>query len=279
MKAQIAEITIEILKAMIPLFALLVSYLGLKLNKYLTAKIKDEELKTTMTKVNSIILDVVKDVEQSYVKKEKADKHTEKLPTECAEIAKGIALDKAKFQLGDKLLKELKKKNLTASEEEFLKTKIEATIFDMRKAKIAILPFIFFFFVGCTPATTLTANTIKAHDDIIRMADTSVAKWFTERSTECFKKGIEIKLAAKDTTVANNEGYEAYKSCIKHPTEVATEIADIIDDIRKDNKELAKVALDVAKRIRPDSDLGSVNEKFNMKFKRLRHIVVSENIQ
>jgi len=278
MKTQIAGIMIEILKALTPVFALFISYLGLKINKYLNAKIKDEELKVTMTKVNSIILDVVKDVEQSYVKKEKAESKTASLSPESAETAKNLAFDKIKFQLGDKIMQDLKKKQLTASEDEFIKTKIESNVFDMKKTTALLLPIVFFFFLGCSHISTV-ANTLKVHDDIVRTADNSVAKWFTDKSTECLQKGIKVKAESKTPEKADQEGYVAYNTCIKHPSEIAMEIAEIIDEIRKDNKEKAKIALDVAKRTRPDTDLGDVNAKFSVLFKRLRYLVSSENIQ
>ena len=260
-----SDFILTLIKVFAPLLTLLASYLSLKLTRWLDTKIKDQELKNIVGKLNIVIPDVVKDIEQSFVLKEKLSCNSNRLSDESAVTAKTMAVDRVKQQIGDKGMGEIKEilEISDSKANSLIASKVEARVFDLRKITTAILPFIFFMTMGChTTPLSATAAIIKSQENLVRSTDSSVVTWYIGKDEICLKNGITSREYSKSNgkleQEARADGLQTYNECMKNPTEIAMKIANLIDLIRSKDKVAANVALAVAKGERPVEAMGYV---------------------
>lgn len=258
---------IEVLvKAFAPVITLLASFLSLKLTKWLDAKIKDQELKQVVDKLNVVIPDVVKDIEQSFVSKEKSN--SDKLTPEAACQAKNMAVEKVKQQIGERGMGEIKQAlNISDSRaNSLIASKVEARVFDLRSSISALLGIVLLGLTAChvSPIVT-TATIIKTQESVVTAGDETVAKWYLGKHEICLKNGIVVRDSLKkDGTseeIAKSTGLNTYTKCMENTTQAATKIADIIDIIRSKDKVAANVALSIARGEKPIEALGYATEE------------------
>lgn len=262
-----SELVTTLIKAFAPVITILASYLSLKLTKWLDTKIKDQELKNAIQKLNIVIPDVVKDIEQSFVQREKSISESNKLTDANAVAAKTMAVDRVKQQLGEKGMGEIKQV-LDISDSKansLIASKVEARVFDLRKSATAVVLALIFVLgmSACTAkAHVLAAGTIKANEAVVATADDSIARWYMVKHGDCLGLGQEVKKKSlstgADDATSKKIALDAYNGCIKDTDIAAEKIADIIDVIRSKDKVAAGVALAVAKGEKPVEALGYV---------------------
>ena len=261
------QLLFEVFKTISPLLTLLLVWIKIKLLQWLDTKIKDQRLKNTINKIDGIIQDVVKDVEQSYVQREKASVSSKTLSPDSAHYAKSLAMEKVVDQLGQAGLKEITK-SLGLNKDKvdnLLSSKIESKIFDLRHTiPVVMLSLLFSMSISCTsikPITT-TATIIKTQEDMVRLGDERVASWFLDQHKVCLEKGIKIRddLIIDNTpeAEARAKGLVIYNGCIESPINKALKITEIIDLIRSKDKVAAGIALAVARKEKPIEALGYV---------------------
>lgn len=261
------QLLFEVFKTISPLLTLLLVWIKIKLLQWLDTKIKDQRLKNTINKIDGIIQDVVKDVEQSYVQREKASVSSKTLSPDSAHYAKSLAMEKVVDQLGQAGLKEITK-SLGLNKDKvdnLLSSKIESKIFDLRHTiPVVMLSLLFSMSISCAsikPITT-TATIIKTQEDMVRLGDERVASWFLDQHKVCLEKGIKIRddLIIDNTpeAEARAKGLVIYNGCIESPINKALKITEIIDLIRSKDKVAAGIALAVARKEKPIEALGYV---------------------
>lgn len=139
------EVVMAIITAVLPLFLAGLTYLSKLLVNLIGQKIKNEEVKGILQRLDAISFDVIKELMQVSVDaaKKKADEGG--LPKEVAEAAGKAALDKIKSYLGPDGLEKLKAvlgfntdpATADAKLDAFLTTKIEATVHSVKVQKAA----------------------------------------------------------------------------------------------------------------------------------------------
>lgn len=242
------EIGIQLLQAFMPAIGIFVSYLVLKLTKYIDVKTKDEDLKRAMSQMNNVVDDVVKNVERMFVEKQKVAKNY--LTPQEAGTAKGIAINLIRDHLGPAI--DDTKKILNADDtqiDKILSTKIEAKLFDMKKIAPALV--LILFLAGCGGGLSI-AKSIKNNELITSSIDEKVATWQLNKNEECIKQGVEARKVSKKPTVEQQrkDGLDWYLNCIKTTKETSEKIGDKIAEIRKIDKQLAEDALLVIQGIK-----------------------------
>jgi hypothetical protein len=259
-----SEVFLILIKAFAPLITLLSTYLSLMLTRWLDSKIKDQELKNIVDKLNVVIPDVVKDIEQSFVAKEKAITGVPKLSDEVAVTAKSMAVDKVKEQIGEKGMGEIKKAmSITDSKaNSIIASKIEARVFDLRTTLcLILLPLLFIASCHVSPLV-ITTDVIKTQESVVKAGDEGVATWYMNKHEICLKNGIKIrddlKRDGSSIEVAKSTGLETYNKCMENTTGAANKIADLIDLIRAKDRVAAGIALAVARKEKPIEALGYV---------------------
>ncbi len=242
------EIAAQLLQAFMPAIGIFISYLVLKLTKYVEVKTKDEDLKRAMNQINNIVDDVVKNVERMFVEKQKVSKNY--LTPQEAGTAKGIAINLIRDHLGSSV--DNTKRVLAVDDEQLdkiISTKIEAKLFDIKKLAPVM---IFIIFLSACGGGLSMAKSIKNNELITSSIDEKVATWQLNKNEECIKQGVEVRNKSKKPTLEQQrkDGLDSYLNCIKSTKEISEKIGDKIAEIRKIDKQLAEDALLVIQGIK-----------------------------
>lgn len=129
------EIVTALIAALLPVVVSLLGYGAKKLADLINAKIANEEVAGILTRLDTITVNVVKELMQTSVDAAKAKAEGGGLPKEVAEAAGKAALDKVKSYLGQPgldLLKAVLGFKDEATLNNFLTTKIEATVHNVK---------------------------------------------------------------------------------------------------------------------------------------------------
>ena len=133
MKEQLAQIGLDALKALSPVILALIGWIGLLIEKQIRAKIKNEALQNALSRLDTVIIDAVKEVQQTFVSGLK------KPTAEDFKKAKSMALATIETHLGKRGQEELK---LILGLEDLyplINTKLEAHVLDIKMAKLPTL--------------------------------------------------------------------------------------------------------------------------------------------
>jgi len=135
MKEQMAALGIEALKALSPVILALIGWIGVRLNQYIAAKVKNEKMQGMLSRLNDVAVDAVKEVEQTFMGA------LEKPTKEDMTKAKDMALASIKTHMGQRGLNEMKKVMGIANEgdlEKMLLSLLESRVLDLKMAKKSI---------------------------------------------------------------------------------------------------------------------------------------------
>jgi polyhydroxyalkanoate synthesis regulator phasin len=140
------------------------------------------------------------------------------------------------------------------------------------------LTLLFILLLGCSPITK-TAIVYQNEMQTKEMVEIGYAKWYREQANKCLDKAAahgqssiyEGKPVA-DRVVGIKKIYD---NCIGPKDLAATEIAAIIDEINKENKEAGDLLIDVAKGIKDRSALLTLPVKLLPKVLRLKLLIES----
>jgi hypothetical protein len=134
MSPTLASISIEAIKALSPAIVALIGWLGLLLEKWLRTKIKNEQVQGIMVRLNGVMVDAVKEVEQTYVT------NLDSITPDALTAAKDKALATVKAHLGDKGLAELKYVlglEQDSAVERLLISVLEARVYDLKNNNLS----------------------------------------------------------------------------------------------------------------------------------------------
>lgn len=139
------EVVMAIITAVLPLFLAGLTWVSKLLVNLIAQKVKNEEVKGILQRLDTISFDVVKELMQVSVDAAKKAADDGKVPKEVAEAAGKAALDKIKSYLGPDGLEKLKAilgfntdpATADAKLDSFLTTKIEATVHSVKMEKAA----------------------------------------------------------------------------------------------------------------------------------------------
>ena len=134
MKEQMAALGIEALKALSPVILALIGWIGVRLNQYIAAKVKNEKMQGMLTRLNEVTLDAVKEVQQTFMGA------LEKPTKEDMLKARDMALASIKSHMGAKGLTEAKKVlgvDKPEDLEKMLLSLLESRVLDLKMAKAA----------------------------------------------------------------------------------------------------------------------------------------------
>lgn len=257
-----SEILKQIVDLLTPLVLAIFGYLSIKVTKYIDSKLKNQEDKDFAEKIQSVATDVVKSVYQTYISKQKG---TTTLEPEVAAKAKEMAMNQIKDHLGDELSKKLGDDKVDS----VISTKVEAAVYDMKKAISPLL-----ILILCLPlmacgvkATTVATTTLDTQRSIVTTLDKSANLWYTFRRSECTNKALDAKKKFLDNPSASVEdtehaatraAYATYDSCMKMPNVVIDKIIAAVNLARRENKIAAQAVLDAIRGKTLVSTLGDV---------------------
>lgn len=280
MKKEIFENLIQIVA---PFVAFFLIWLKIKAIQWLNSKIKDQELKNTMNKVNNVIIDVVKEVEQQYASKERVQSIAGVLTPEAASKAKDLAVTTVVDQLGDKGMAEVKKvMDMNDSKaNKLISSKIEAMVFDLKKVAIVLLPFMFISVMACSnlpKPVSVAAATIEAHSRLVTTSDDKTAEWYLTKDKKCLSEGIktrddELQVNHKPVEEAKKAAKLIYDNCMIEANNTANRVVELVEAIRAKDKVAATVALAVARKEKPVEALGYVVPEVINLIKQLEDVV------
>lgn len=259
-----SEVVSQIVDLLTPLILAILGYLSIKVTKYIDSKLKNQEDKDFAEKIRSVAMDSVKSVYQTYISKQKGQSTLE---PEVAAKAKEMAMDQIKEHLGPELNKKLG--NDDAKIDSVLSTKVEAAVFDMKKAATPLLALILCLpLMACGAKPTVVATTtLETQKNIVSTLDKSANLWYTFKRTECTNKAIDSKKKfldnpsadAEDTELAaRRASYATYDNCMKVPNIVIDKIIAAVNLARKENKIAAQVVLDAIRGKTLVSTLGTI---------------------
>jgi len=123
-----------ILKIVSPILLALLSWGSVKLTQLIKNKVKDEETKQVLLKLNDALFTAVKDVQQTIVSDLKAANVDGKLTGEEIQDVKSKAIEKAKSFLGSSISDMPGTLGMTQEEfEKYISSKLEAIVLDLKK--------------------------------------------------------------------------------------------------------------------------------------------------
>ena len=111
-----------------PVFALLISWAGLSISRWLHAQVKNAYIRTALVRLNEIVTTVVRGLYQQVTTSLKAASKDGKLSTEEARAIKTDAVVSVLDQLGKRGMRDLEHVLQKDSLEEFIEHKIEAAV-------------------------------------------------------------------------------------------------------------------------------------------------------
>jgi len=122
--------TTYLLPLVAPILVAVLAWLSARLTALISAKVKAEDLRNVLLRLNDTTFAVVREVFQNYVDAQKAEDPSHKLTEDQARTAKSIALDTLKAHLGTAGISEIGKTlGLPAyGVDRYLGTKIEAAV-------------------------------------------------------------------------------------------------------------------------------------------------------
>lgn len=128
-------IEIKVIEIALPVLLLALTLASLKISKYIKSKIKSEYLKEELLKLNEIILTVVKEQEQVFVRNMQKLKDGEKLSSSDRRRVKQSAIENIKSYIGKGKISEVAKMlNISSSiMDKYLSSKVESTVLDLKR--------------------------------------------------------------------------------------------------------------------------------------------------
>lgn len=135
MKEQLAALGIEAFKALSPVILALIGWIGVRLNQYIVAKVKNEKMQGMLSRLNEVAVDAVKEVEQTFMGA------LEKPTKEDMVKAKDMALASIKTHMGQRGLNEMKKvMGIEKPEdlEKMLLSLLESRVHDLKMSKASV---------------------------------------------------------------------------------------------------------------------------------------------
>jgi len=134
MKEQLAVLGVEALKALSPVILALIGWIGVRLNQWIAAKVKNEQMAGMLYRLNEVAVDAVKEVQQTFVNS------LEKPTKEDLAKAKEMAMASIKTRLGARGVADMKKViGLQTPEdvEKMLQGLLEARVLDLKTTQKA----------------------------------------------------------------------------------------------------------------------------------------------
>lgn len=135
MKEQLAQFGLDALKALSPVILALLGFIGMRLNQWIAAKVKNEQVQGILTRLSDVSINAVKEVEQTFIS-------TLEHPTaEDAKKARDAALSTIKSHMGARGLDEMKKVlgiEKDGDLEKLLITFLESHVHDLKLTKKAV---------------------------------------------------------------------------------------------------------------------------------------------
>lgn len=135
MKEQLASLGVEALKALSPVILGLIGIIGMRLNQWIAAKVKNEKMQGMLSRLNDVAIDAVKEVEQTFVSA------LENPTKEDFVKARDQALATIKTHMGQRGLSEMKKVLGIENEgdlEKILLNLLESRVHDLKMSKKAV---------------------------------------------------------------------------------------------------------------------------------------------
>lgn len=132
----IGHFTIRVLDIASPLLVAALTWVASRVSRLISARIRNERLRTALLRLDDIVVAVVKETFQVTVDALRAAAPDGKLPTPVAETVKQAAIDSIKAQLGTLGLVELQKV-LGLSESathDLISTRVEAAVYSLKRA-------------------------------------------------------------------------------------------------------------------------------------------------